>query len=196
MGLLQQLDIDILIFIQEHLRVEALNGVFKFITTLGDSGIFWVVLSLILIIPKKTRIIGITSILAILIGALFTNVILKNAVGRIRPYETYEQIILLAKRAVDYSFPSGHSCASFASATALMLMLKKRYAIPFLILAILIAYSRLYLGVHYPSDVIFGILIGVGAAYGAVCISKKTFGKEFFLEKEKSGIDVEQERSE
>ncbi len=191
MGLLQQLDIDILIFIQEHLRIEALNGVFKFITTLGDSGIFWVILSIILIIPKRTRIIGITSILAILIGALFTNVILKNAVGRIRPYETYEQIILLAKRAMDYSFPSGHSCASFAAATTLMLMMKKKYAISFLILAILIAYSRLYLGVHYPSDVIFGVAIGIGAAYGAVFISKKTFGKRFFLEKEENSISTD-----
>lgn len=139
----------------------------KCITMLGDSGWFWIVLSILLMIPKRTRWIGITSFTALVIGALITNVTLKNLVARTRPYEVVDGLILLIERQSDFSFPSGHTCASFAAAVVYWRMMDKKYSIPLLILAALIAFSRLYVGVHYPSDVLAGLLIGLFAAWAA-----------------------------
>ena len=95
------------------------------------------------------------------IGALLTNVFLKNAVSRIRPYDAVEAIVPLVEKLSDYSFPSGHTCASFASAFVYYRLLPRKYGVMTMVLAVLIAFSRLYLGVHYPTDVLGGFLIGV-----------------------------------
>lgn len=159
-----QLDVSILLFIQEHIRCEAFNGFWKFITSLGDGGWFWIALSLVLVIPKKTRSVGIASLLSLGLGALLTNVALKNIVARPRPFDLTETIIPLIAKPHDYSFPSGHTCASFASALICYRMLPKKYGIPAVILAALIALSRLYVGVHYPTDVIGGFLVAFFAS--------------------------------
>ena len=122
----------------------------------------------ILLIPEKTRPIGITALVSLIIGTLITNVFLKNAVARIRPYEVVEGLILLIEKQRDYSFPSGHTCASFAAAMVYMKMMPKKYGVPFVILAALIALSRLYVGVHYPTDVIGGLIVGIFSAWAAV----------------------------
>ena len=159
MMILQQIDASILLFIQENLRVDALNGIWKFITFLGDGGWFWIVLSLVLMIPKKTRRIGIASLLSIAFCALITNVLIKNIVARPRPFDAVEAIVPLIARPWGYSFPSGHTCASFASALIILKMAPKKYGIAAVVLATLIGFSRLYVGVHYPGDVLAGFLV-------------------------------------
>lgn len=154
---LAMLDGNILLWIQEYFRKEWMTSIWTFLTSLGDSGWFWIVLAVILLIPKRTRRVGMTALFALAIGALITNVALKNIVARIRPYEVIDGLILLIEKQSDFSFPSGHSCASFAAAMVCYKMLPKRYGVPAVVLASLIAFSRLYVGVHYPSDVIAGV---------------------------------------
>ena len=158
---IQSIDTGILLFIQEHMRNEAFHGFWRAITFLGSAGWFWLALAVILLIPKKTRKAGFTALLSMGIGALISNVFLKNAVARIRPYDAVETIVPLVGKLSDYSFPSGHTCASFASAFVYYRLLPRKYGILTMILAVLISFSRLYLGVHYPTDVLGGFFIGL-----------------------------------
>ena len=116
---LLQIDQNILLFIQDHIRQEWMDGFWTAITRLGDAGMIWIALAIILLIPKKTRRAGIAALIALAVGALITNVALKNVVERIRPYETIPGLVRLIEAQPDFSFPSGHSCASFAAAFAL-----------------------------------------------------------------------------
>ena len=168
-----ELDGNILLYIQEYLRSDFMTPIWKVITSLGDAGWFWILLTIILLIPKKTRKIGIASAVSLVIGVIITNVALKNIVARTRPYEVVEGLTLLVGKAHDYSFPSGHSCASFASAFAIYKTAPKKYGIAALVLASLIAFSRLYVGIHYPTDVIAGVVIGIVSAILAGLIIKK-----------------------
>lgn len=181
MSYLLQLDGDILLYIQQYLRHDWMNPFWEFITSLGNAGWFWIVLSVILLLFRRTRKIGITALAALAIGALITNVALKNAVARIRPYEVVDGLKLLIERQHDYSFPSGHTCASFAAAYVYYRTAPKKWGVPAVILAALIAFSRLYVGVHYPSDVLAGLLIGLFAGWAALklaaYISQKTKGR-------------------
>lgn len=172
MDFLLNLDGNILLWIQEYIRQDWIDGIWKGITMLGDSGWFWIVLSLLLMIPRRTRWIGITSLGAVVIGALITNVTLKNLVARTRPYEVIDGLVLLIEKQGDYSFPSGHTCASFAAAGVYWRMMPKKYSVPLMILAALIACSRLYVGVHYPSDVLAGLAIGLFGAWAAWQLQK------------------------
>lgn len=175
---LAMLDANILLWFQEYFRQEWMMPLWTFITSLGDGGWLWIVISVILLIPKRTRHVGITALLALGIGALITNVALKNIVARIRPYEVINGLILLVEKQSDFSFPSGHSCASFAAAMVYYKMLPKKYGVSAVVLASLIAFSRLYVGVHYPSDVIAGILVGIFSAWFACKLVKKLEDKK------------------
>ena len=168
MNIIQNADISILLYIQEHIRKEWMNGFWRAITFLGDGGWFWILLAVVLLIMKKTRKAGAAAAIALVIGALITNVCLKNMVARVRPYDTYSALIPIVTKPIDWSFPSGHTCASFASAFVYFRLLPKKYGIPALVLACMIAFSRLYLGVHYPTDVLAGFLIGLLASVLAV----------------------------
>lgn len=161
---LQRLDINILLWIQEHLRIDALTPFWKVTTFLGNAGWFWIVLAVALLVPKKTRRTGIAALLSLAVGFLITNVLLKNIVARPRPFDAYTEIIPLIIRPTDFSFPSGHTCASFACALIFFRMLPKKYGVPAVILAGMVAFSRLYLGVHYPGDVLGGFLVAVFAS--------------------------------
>ena len=110
---------------------------------------------------------------ALAIGALITNVALKNIIARIRPYEVVEGLKLLIEPQSDFSFPSGHTCASIGAALVMYPFLERKWGIPLVILAVLISLSRLYVGVHYPTDVLGGAVGGVLAAWGAVRIVKR-----------------------
>lgn len=168
MELIQQIDTDILLFIQNHMRIEIWNGFWRFITSLADKGWFWITVSILLLAPKKTRTAGIASLVSLMLCFWVTNVIVKEWVARPRPYNTIEAIIPLIREPRDYSFPSGHTTASFAGALAFFRWLPRKYGIPAVCLAGMIGFSRLYLGVHYPSDVLGGFLV---AWAGSTCVS-------------------------
>lgn len=167
------IDISILLHIQESIRIPWLTPIIVFITSLGNAGIFWVVLSFALLIPKKTRRAGCISFLALFASLLINNLLLKNLVGRIRPYDACSALLPLVTKPTDYSFPSGHTGSSFASACVLYRHLPKKAGIPALILALFISLSRLYVGVHYPSDVLAGILTGIVSG----CLAEWVFQK-------------------
>lgn len=154
-------DGEILLWIQEHVRANGLSGAMRAITHLGDAGAFWILLAAVLLVAKKTRRLGAACASALAMGALATNVFLKNLVQRIRPYAALEKLRILVSEPSDWSFPSGHATASFAAAWVLFRLAPKKVGVPALLLAILIALSRLYVGVHYPTDVLAGAAIGV-----------------------------------
>ncbi len=131
------------------------------ITRLGDAGMIWILLCVVLLLMPKTRKSGIILLAGLLADLLICNVILKPVVQRIRPFDVMTEIELLVKRPLDYSFPSGHTAASFTSVMALYLAGEKKLWKLALMLAVLIAFSRLYLYVHYPTDVLGGVVIGV-----------------------------------
>lgn len=153
-------DGDILLFLQNHVRNALTDGFWKLITFLGDGGWFWIVTGILLLFFAKTRKAGVTALLALLLGALVTNLLLKNLVARPRPYDMIAGLTPLVKKLKDYSFPSGHTCASFAAAVVYWKMLPKVWGRAGVLLAFLIAFSRLYVGVHYPTDVLAGGIIG------------------------------------
>ena len=139
-----------------------LDVIMKYVTLFGDKGIFWFSLALLLLIIPKTRRAGLCLLFSLLIEALICDVTLKKLVARVRPYEVNTQIQLIVKRLSDYSFPSGHTGLCFAGAVSFLLSEKnKKPGVLALILAVLVAFSRLYLYVHYPTDVLAGIVVGV-----------------------------------
>lgn len=151
----------ILLWIQQHLRNPILTPFFQFITMLGNAGFIWILTALLLLAFPKTRKTGFLCSVSLLGSLVINNLLLKNLIGRIRPYEMIQNLSILVSAPGDPSFPSGHTASSFAMATVLFLCCPKKYGVPALILAALISFSRLYLGVHYPTDVLFGLLSGI-----------------------------------
>ncbi len=154
------LDGNILLWIQESFRHPMLTPVMRLITALGDAGLIWIAATLLLLVFKKTRKVGCMSALALVGSLVVNNMILKPLVARPRPYTLLLDLQILIDFPKDFSFPSGHTASSFAAGIVFFRNLPKRYGIPALVLAVLIAVSRLYLGVHYPSDVLGGIISG------------------------------------
>ena len=170
-------DLPILDWIAAHLRCGFLDAVMPVITVLGNAGIFWIALSVLLLLIPKYRKVGLGMGAALLIGLLVCNVTMKPLMARIRPYDFQWEhfgrtIDLLIAAPHDYSFPSGHTLASFEAATVLTIHSKK-LGIPALILASLIAFSRLYLYVHYPTDVLFAVVMGIGFGFLGNFLVKK-----------------------
>ncbi|MBE5882413.1 MAG: phosphatase PAP2 family protein [Lachnospiraceae bacterium] len=168
LSFLASLDGNLLLWIQENLRSEFLTPLFQFITTSGNAGLIWIAVTCFLLAFKKTRRTGIACALALIFSLLFTNLLIKPLVARIRPYDLIEGLQILISKPRDFSFPSGHSSASFAAAWVMFRMLPKKAGIPALVYAFLMAFSRLYFGVHYPSDVLGGILLGMLYAIAAM----------------------------
>lgn len=158
---LYNIDVDILLFIQEHLRNPIMTPIFKFITTLGNGGMIWLAVILGLLCYKNTRNVGIATLITLVACFIINNIILKNVIARPRPFEMLNQLQVLINKPTDFSFPSGHTANSFAVAGAIYLFGNKKWGIGAFILAGAIGFSRLYLGVHYPSDVICGGLVGI-----------------------------------
>lgn len=169
-------DLPILDWIQANLQSSLMDTIMPIITVFGDAGIFWIAWAVLLLLFPKTRKTGLGMGFALIMGLLICNVTLKPLVGRIRPYDyqidilglTWDQILVNGKLLVetphDFSFPSGHTIASFEAATVL-LKNSKKMGIPAMILAILIAFSRMYLYVHYPTDVLASVILGVAFAF-------------------------------
>jgi undecaprenyl-diphosphatase len=154
------MDLIILVWIHQHLVHEQLNGFFIFITNLWGNGALAVVLTLILIIKKETRLTGLIIAVSLILDILVVNLTLKPLVARPRPYTVYPIEMLLPDQK-DFSFPSGHSASVFAFVWAYFITRKDRLRWILLGFALLICFSRLYLFVHYPTDVLAGIVIGI-----------------------------------
>lgn len=145
----------------QTIHTPLLDKILAFITSLGNAGIIWIVLAVVLLILPKTRKTGIIVAAALLMDLILCNLILKNLVARVRPYDVNTAIAILIKKPLDFSFPSGHTAASFAAMTALFLAKMKKAWIAALVLAVMIAFSRLYFYVHYPTDVLGGAVVGI-----------------------------------
>lgn len=158
------MEISILDWIQS-MRTPIGDVVIPFITKLGDAGMIWILLSVVLLLIPRTRKSGAILAVALCVDVVLCNGILKNLFRRIRPCDVNTSIQLLVTRPDDFSFPSGHTAASFAAVAALMLAGEKKLWIPALVLAVFIAFSRLYLYVHYPTDILGGIAVGIFAGY-------------------------------
>ncbi|WP_049691220.1 phosphatase PAP2 family protein [Anaerococcus jeddahensis] len=161
MNFITKIDIAILNLIQ-NLKSPIMDKTMTTITALGNMGIFWILLILIFLTSKEYKKLGKLMLICLLINSIVVNLIIKPAVGRVRPFEIVDGIKLLVLKPQDPSFPSGHSAISFCMLTVILLFSKsKPLKIITSVLAVLIAFSRLYLYVHFPSDVFCGIIIGI-----------------------------------
>lgn len=177
--LAEHFDLPILHWIADNLHCEFLDFLMPILTLLGEGGIFWIATALVMIIIPKTRRVGLGMGVALLIGLLVCNVTLKPLCARPRPYD-YElmhygtEIKLLIEALHDYSFPSGHTIASFECATVILLH-NKKWGIGAMCLAVVIAFTRLYLYVHYPTDVLASVILGIGIAFLGNYLAQKGY---------------------
>ena len=169
---LQQLDGSLLLWIQT-LHLSWLDPVVAAFTSLGNAGMLWIVLSLVMVCWKPTRKAGILALLAMGLGLLVTNVTIKPLVERARPWLDLPITPLVVEND-PHSFPSGHTCAAFAAGLAWAGTCSARWArIAAVVSAVCMGLSRLYVGVHYPSDVLAGALIGSLAALAALALARR-----------------------
>lgn len=178
-----------LIYINEHWHgSNFLNTLFKCITFLGEAGIVWIVIGIAFLCFKKTRTSGIVLLVSLLIGFCINDFVLKNIIARPRPFAVNTDIAdfltsISLKRPSGFSMPSGHSYVAFNAATMITLFYKKKGA-PVYVLSFLIAFSRIFLCVHYPTDVLVGSILGVltavavFASYKAILRKTKSVSRE------------------
>lgn len=170
MQLIESFDFSILDFIRHNIACEFLDILMPKITLLGELGIIWIAFAIIMITRKKYRKYGFMMLIGMLSGVIIGNFILKNLVMRPRPC-WIEAVPLLIENPTDYSFPSGHTLASVIGAFIMTSANRKNgfFAIP---LAALIAFSRLYLYVHFPTDVLASIILGIFISISVLRINK------------------------
>ncbi len=156
------MDIKLFYFINKNLSFYPLDIIMSFLSYIGWGGFIWIIISLYFIFfaKKEERKLGLLCLAGLILSTLVIELILKNIFCRLRPYDVLNDVNLLVFREKTFSFPSGHATSSFTSAIILGFKNRKRL-VTFLILAFLISFSRIYCGVHYPSDVFFGGLIGL-----------------------------------
>lgn len=152
-------DLAILDFIYDNLHCAFLDAVMPVITALGNGGILFNAIAVVMLFFKRTRKTGLMIGCALILGLLVCNLTLKPLVARERPF-THRAVELLVSRPKDFSFPSGHTIASFEFATVLFLRERKAGIIA-LVAAVLISFSRMYLYLHFPSDVFTSVVLGI-----------------------------------
>lgn len=157
---LNSIDQTILFFIQTNFHFLIVDKVMILATSAGDKGLIWIVFSLLLLINKKTRGIGIATLVALTLSTIMGEGLLKHIVQRPRPYADFPWVHLLVDKSTAYSFPSGHTTSAVAAAYVLSKYLKK-FSPVIWVVAITIAFSRLYLFMHYPSDIVAGVVLGL-----------------------------------
>lgn len=159
MQLIQSIDSSILLYIQEHLRCGLLNAVMIFSSAIGTYGLIWIAAAIAMLLTKKYRYAGILLLICLTVCWAFNDLVFKNLIQRPRPYMTLTELQVLVPLRTDFSFPSGHTSTSFAAAYAITRANGRRWAWVYAVAA-LIAGSRIYIGMHYPTDVLGGILFG------------------------------------
>lgn len=184
MEIITKLDFRILNLIQAYFKCEFLDHLMPAITVFGDHGIIPIIIAIVLLLIPHTRKIGASMGFAFAYGGIIGNLILKNIIGRQRPYSSVYALSILKECELlidglsDFSFPSGHSLIAFEFAIVLIFMLKgklKPISIISLILAFTVAFSRLYLYVHFPTDVIVGAALGTLFGYLGVITADAVF---------------------
>ena len=170
-------DLSVLHFMQDHVRTDWLDPIMKVITHMGGGGgILWILLGIGLSIPKKTRGFGICAFAALTISFLINNVMLKSIAGRVRPYVFDPSIICIVSPAPDSSFPSGHTAAAVSTCLGLAIATWKKWpkwtAFAMVAFALLIGFSRVYICVHYPSDVLTAVVTASLSAVAAFFICR------------------------
>lgn len=186
---IQNTDISILNWIYETFSCAFLDAVMPVVTFFGNGGWLWIAMAILMLFSKKTRKVGLAMGAALILGLIFGNGILKNLFARVRPYElegALTALPIIGKQS-DFSFPSGHTLASFEAASVLILTRKQHFgwklAAPALFLAVLIAFSRLYLYVHFPSDILGGLILG--CICGVIGVKIVDAAEKKLLKKEK-----------
>ena len=181
---IQSLDSNALVFVQDYIRMPILTAVMVFFSRIGNLGLIWIFTGLALLLPNKTRRGGVFMLICLLAAYLINDLVIKELVARIRPYETIQGLRILVAPESSFSFPSGHTNTSFSAAFALTRAFGKKGAFAY-IPAALIAVSRVYVGVHYPTDVLAGMIVGTIVAL-LVCLLLQKFVKTDFVRKNKS----------
>ena len=171
---IQSLDSKALIFVIEHCRCAFFDVLMPVITSFGDKGFIWIAAAAVFILIGNPdfpwRKWGVLLFAGLGMNALFCNVILKPLFARIRPYNLFDYTVLI-EHVGDYSFPSGHTSTAFAAAVILYAMNKKAGVAAY-IFAVIMAFSRVYVGVHFPTDVLCGALVGIVVARGVLRVCK------------------------
>ena len=186
---------NILLFLQNNVRNLLLNVFFIPFTVSNNVGIPCFIIIAIFLYFKKLRKVGILMGISLALEFIFANLIIKNVVSRIRPYEVIDGLTFLVNKPHDYSFPSAHTGSAFALAVVIFMVMDRKYGIIAIVIASLMGFSRLYVGVHYPSDVIGGIIIGTITSFTAVkCFpdSSKLMKKFLSQGEEEKACDLEQ----
>lgn len=164
----------ILDWLQTHLRCGFLDAALPVISWSANHGEIWILLALVLVLRKSSRRQGWTVALALVLDLVCCNLLLKPLIGRVRPFVVNPAVELLVSPPLDASFPSGHTAASFAAVFALRGSGNPLWK-PALAVAVLIAFSRLYLYVHWPSDVLGGALLGAFLGWAAARASAQVY---------------------
>jgi len=168
----------ILFIIEKYVRNKYLDIIMPVVTFTGNLGSIWFVIAIALIVDKPYRVIGNSVILTLIIGTIIGEGILKHIVRRVRPCNKQDNFRLPSLKLTSYSFPSGHTLSSFAAAEMLSLYFTQ-YRLVFMLMAFLIAVSRLYLYVHFPTDVIAGLIIGVSCSKIIFIILQQEYIQKF-----------------
>ena len=168
---IQNTDWAILHAIHDVFSCRVLDFIIPKLTVLGNGGALWIISGVLLLLTKKYRKYGVLLLSSLAVGALIGNLLLKNIVARLRPFQQ-ESAVLLIGEPTGYSFPSGHTLTSVIGAIVLAFA-DRRFGYVAIPLAVLIAFSRLYLFVHFPSDVFAAALLGLAIGFGGRYLFKR-----------------------
>lgn len=160
----------------QGLHADWLNPVMIFLSAIGEVGLVWILISIVLALVPRTRRCGLSMMAAMALSFLLGNVLLKNLIARPRPCIVDTSVTMLVPVPAEYSFPSGHSLNGFTAAVT-MFLYYRRPGVAALALASVIAFSRMYLFVHYPTDILAGIALGILDACLVVWLLRKKVWK-------------------